>query len=269
MKIKYFFPLFLIHSLCWGQFYIVSTPVALDTVPGQEGLIIRPGKWFPVIVEYSGPAVPDSDWCFDLYPLLVTTIDTFVAGDIIGNLFPNRAQLVSGKWDGLCFYEPPDVLPGGFPIQIKAYTYIPPAPPIEGQSPDGLHVWGGPYEEEKQIRAYPNPFGAAELTMHNKPPPGHTIISVYPISVRGYGDVAMKIFDSFGQSVKTFIPSEIDKDETIIRGFKDPERCCIKADWDGKNDRGQKVANGVYQVCVRVEEEEGEKVYTQKIGVCW
>lgn len=236
----------------WGQIpvYIVSTDAVVEDT-------IRPGKWFPVRVEIS-PFTDTANLCFDLNPLQGPAFTP------LGTLFPNRAQLIKGEKTVLCYYEPPADNPGGFSIVIQAITSTP-LGVIKGQSNNiGLYVLTGPAKEEGQIRAYPNPFGDEKLkaTIGWIPPAGETRITIYPVSGRGFGEVIIKIFDSFGQLVKAFKPKE-------ITGFNDAGRFCMRVTWDGKNEKGHKVANGVYQICVRVEEAEGPRVYTQKIGVLW
>ena len=140
---------------------------------------------------------------------------------------------------------------------------------LQDQSDTALYVWAGPATEQEQIRITPNPFGADELRIRKgghdvpgTPEVGQAFIYIYPVSAKGNGDATVKIFDSFGQLVKAFPPEE-------ILGFNDAGRYCMRVIWDGKNEKRHKVANGVYQICARVEEMEGPKVYTQKIGVLW
>ncbi|MDI6839742.1 MAG: hypothetical protein QMD71_02630 [bacterium] len=109
-------------------------------------------------------------------------------------------------------------------------------------------VWHGPSEEDLII-ADPNPFGPPEY-----PPP--TIIKFYPMG----GEIIAKIYDPFANLVRSFSENEIDK--------SDPH--CYKIKWDGRNDRGMRVANGVYQLCIIITQEaQPVAVWREKITVVW
>jgi hypothetical protein len=102
-----------------------------------------------------------------------------------------------------------------------------------GQSP-------GLLAQQKTLSNYPNPMSTDGTTI------------TYLLDTAG-ADVRIRIFDLFGNMVKTF---------TNVTSNEGLNTC----PWDGQNDMGEKAANGGY-ICVMVVN--GKEKYRRKIGVMW
>ncbi len=114
---------------------------------------------------------------------------------------------------------------------------------LYGQDRDSLN------RSEIALRNYPNPFGEGEsLTTIT-----YTLNSTTANALASNGGrVALRIFDVFGNLVKTFTNPPANEGENACP-------------WDGRNDRGQKVANGGYIAVLEL----GGRKEMRKIAVRW
>jgi hypothetical protein len=105
-----------------------------------------------------------------------------------------------------------------------------------------------PGDPEDAFITYPNPFGKNQ---------DYANIRFY---LESGGDVEIRIFTLIGELVWTkIVQGEIDGSHD---GASDP-----KYRWDGRNDRGYQVLNGVYLCVIRLKENNGEtKTYTKKVA---
>jgi hypothetical protein len=104
-----------------------------------------------------------------------------------------------------------------------------------------------PEDPEAAFITYPNPFGKNQ---------DYANIRFF---MESGGDVEVRIFTLVGELVWT----KIVQGETAGShdGDSDP-----RYRWDGKNDKGYTVLNGVYLCVLRVREQGGTKLYTKKIA---
>lgn len=98
------------------------------------------------------------------------------------------------------------------------------------------------------LRNYPNPFGEGESVTTITYTLNRTTVN----SIASNGRVALRIFDVFGNLVKTFPAPPANEGENACP-------------WDGRNDRGQKVANGGYIAVLEL----GGRKEMRKIAVRW
>jgi hypothetical protein len=105
-----------------------------------------------------------------------------------------------------------------------------------------------PLDQEEAFITYPNPFGKNQEYAN------------FRFILESGGDVEIRIFTLIGELVWTkIIQGEVD---AIHDGAWDS-----KYRWDGKNDKGYQVLNGVYLCVIRLRENNGQtKTYTKKIA---
>jgi hypothetical protein len=105
-----------------------------------------------------------------------------------------------------------------------------------------------PEDPEEAFITYPNPFGKNQEYAN------------FRFILESGGDVEIRIFTLIGELVWTkIIQGEVD---AIHDGAWDS-----KYRWDGKNDKGYQVLNGVYLCVIRLRENNGQtKTYTKKIA---
>lgn len=101
-----------------------------------------------------------------------------------------------------------------------------------------------PAGAEQILGNYPNPFGVD----------GDGVTTITYILQRPNAAVSLRIYDAFGNLVRTFDPSQL----TTKAGLNE----CT---WDGTNDVGEKVGNGGYIAVLNVD---GQR-FRRKIGVVW
>ena len=101
----------------------------------------------------------------------------------------------------------------------------------------------------ENIGAYPNPFGRSSLG----PQYERTVITIYTETA---SDISVRIFTLHGELVKTF--NEQSAGRGLFRGIV----------WDGTNDKGKRVLNGVYICAIEVKPSGGGSTerYTLKIA---
>ncbi|MBI4722002.1 MAG: hypothetical protein HY769_03225 [Candidatus Stahlbacteria bacterium] len=112
-------------------------------------------------------------------------------------------------------------------------------------------VTGRPPTPDDPIVVVPNPCGT----------PGEDV----DIIIRRVkcNDVKGKIYDSFGYVVRDFTQELMDQLSV------NPAASLWFLKWDVKNDKGHRVANGCYQLCVETIAVEKSGVFKKKIGVVW
>ena len=104
-----------------------------------------------------------------------------------------------------------------------------------------------PNDPAEAFITYPNPFGSNHE---------YANIRVY---LPNSGDVEIRIFTMVGELVKTY--NYVGESAGIHDGRDDEIYR-----WDGKNDRGNVVLNGVYICVIEIRSSEGSKTYTTKIA---
>ncbi len=109
--------------------------------------------------------------------------------------------------------------------------------------------------QDNPIMVIPNPIGNA---LDSSPCAEITIRKV-PL---GGGEIRAKIFNQFGALVREFENNDID-------GLFDASKPVWIINWCGKNDKGHRVANGVYHFCVEIVQVEKAGIWRTKIGVAW
>ena len=111
---------------------------------------------------------------------------------------------------------------------------------------------------EDMIIVLPNPIGKA--TGDDDPCADISIMKV----ALGKGKIRAKIFNQFGALVREFKDKDIGDTNPgePSKGFWTIRWCC-------DNDKGHRVANGVYHLCVEVTQVEKAGVWREKIGVAW
>jgi hypothetical protein len=110
-------------------------------------------------------------------------------------------------------------------------------------------VVGAPPDAEDPIVVYPNPGGTPGCPIH---------IHIHKVWI---ADIKVKIFDSFGHLVR-----DLSED---ARKVAEKEDKFFILSWDCTNDKGYRVANGVYHLCVQIFQAEEAAIWKKKIGVVW
>ncbi|MDD2890018.1 MAG: hypothetical protein PHE49_05185 [bacterium] len=85
-------------------------------------------------------------------------------------------------------------------------------------------------------------------------------ITIYPIP-KGIEVPVVKIFDAFGYVVKTFSTEE------IMKYYQVNDSLYGVVYWNGRNEKGNKVSNGVYQICAQMIKGEEAEIWRRKIAV--
>lgn len=135
---------------------------------------------------------------------------------------------------------------------LIVFPIIPPPggpPSLCGQ----FKVTGPSPDPKDMIVVIPNPCGTPGV-------PAQIIIKRVPIEG---GQIRGKIFDSFGYLVRDF------SEELLRQTKEDPLAISWVLQWDCRNDKGNKVANGCYHFCVEITQAEWGGVWKEKIGVVW
>jgi hypothetical protein len=104
-----------------------------------------------------------------------------------------------------------------------------------------------PIDPEDAFITYPNPFGKNQDYANIR------------FNLESGGDVEIRIFTLVGELVWT----RMVQGETAGVHDGDSES---QYRWDGKNDQGYVVLNGVYLCVLRVKEQGGTKTYTKKVA---
>jgi hypothetical protein len=83
-------------------------------------------------------------------------------------------------------------------------------------------------------------------------------ITIYPIP-KGGETPAVKIFDSFGYLVKDV--------SSVVVGYQVTDSLYGVVYWNGRNEKGNKVANGVYEVCAKMINGKEAEICRRKFAV--
>lgn len=220
---------------------------------------IRDGKFFSVTLKVLLP-IPNDLVYLKAVPAYAE--DSLLRDSL--DLFPSIVQM-SDTWTGLLFYKNRKVHPEDEWIKIQAsYPY---GIPID--SSKTIFARYGPFKSTRtndQIRIIPNPIGTPGLPAE---------ITIWRRGV--VREAEIKIFDSFGHLVKDLsntvenISGLLPKKVPVVVDSLDMsnEYSTLYTTWDGRNDQGTKVANGVYQLCVKTIQAEEAAIWKEKIGVIW
>lgn len=246
---------------------VVMAQQFLVTVKGDT---IMDGKWFPVTIEALAP--PGG-----LVNLMAVPAYPESLGDVVeGELFPSAVDFGGAPlWDGTLFYR----LNSDENEWIKIIAW-------ESAMPDSsstLFAWHGPFESDNprnQIRIIPNPIGALGL-------PAEITVFAVRVMVKKGKQIEAKIFDSFGHLVKEIkpddwictevgmnainqlLPTKKFSDNTADPNSLSGDLMTLRTRWDGRNDKGNKVANGVYHISIKMMQAEEAGSWKEKIGVIW
>jgi len=245
----------------YGQLIITAPDTIMD------------GKWFTITIEVASPIIPGTDFIY-LRALPAYGKDSSIADSLY--LFPGWSNGTGGgvQWKDVSktketfqlFFKNKTAHPKDKWIKIWAN--------LAGVAEDTsrtIFARHGPFPSTKtndQIRIIPNPVGAtglpADITIWRK----------------GVVDKAeLKIIDSYGHLVKDLsntIESQIkegllprSRNWNDVSTEESSEYQTLHTTWDGTNGQGTRVANGVYQLCVKLIEAEEAAIWKEKIGVIW
>lgn len=121
----------------------------------------------------------------------------------------------------------------------------------------------GEQDSSKPLLVMPMPIDSASRTITVTPNPmgaaGDAWIAIFAPEYGGVRQYEVKIFDVFGYLVRDLLPD--------VQHLNEQRYMFVM--WDGKNGQGKKVANGVYQICVKVREAQEAGIWKKKIGVVW
>ena len=226
---------------------------------------IRDGKWFDATVLVVPPTGKSDSVRLKAIPAYVE--DSLLMDSL--NLFPWIVQLnaTGDTWAGTVFFKNKKKRPEDEWIKIEASYYgIPPAV----DSSRTIFARYGPFassDGRDQIRIIPNPIGAPGLPAE---------ITIWRRGVVRKAEV--KIFDSYGHLVRDLtkdvmegVNERLPRKKPVLVDSLDmtTEYSTLYTTWNGKNDRGRRVANGVYQLCVKTIQAEEAAIWKEKIGVIW
>lgn len=242
---KYLFLSFVITliSVCTQLQGAVVTAVKAGSVPGTPIDTIRLGEDFGIrIADVTGGN-------FYLWAVKLSNFTGNWQYDTLDTIFPQSMNVPAlpsiGAVDN-AFLRISTA--GNVWIRIVASVNAP-SPTSVGDSSKPLLVMTVPVDS-LPIIVYPNPMGAV----------GSADIFIY---TKGTHDYDVKIFDAFGYLVRDLVKDGTAKYSTDATGRY------VRAVWDGKNGKGNKVANGIYNICVKAKDAQEAGIWRKKIGVVW
>lgn len=212
---------------------------------------IRANKTFTLIVN-NGP-IPNSP-----YPYSMKSVRTHDGGitwvdDTQGQLSPLGGQFDINGWDTVMMaYDYKTVVQHLDTIGIAGWYSVGPALYADTTGYILIPYYTG--KASQLIEVSENPIKLTDQT--------NVKFKILPIPARDRSNVKVRIFDPFGYVVK-------DLSEDVVGNEVGSDSIYLVVYWNGRNEKGYKVANGAYQFCVQMVPPQGGEamVWKKKFAV--